>query len=128
MSIPYTDGGQEVIEARFVHPQKALDECREGVISVMPPQYYILSTLADILQGSQNTLEQRAKVEALSSGSFGSMVINPRATGKDESGRTILTYEGDELRGGSKGRLHRALVKLNGAVSHTTISCKPWQV
>lgn len=106
-----------MIEARFVHPQQALDECRDGVISVMPPQYYILSTLADILQGSRNTPEQRAKVEALSSGLFGSMVINPRAIGKDENGRTILTYEGDELRGGSKGRLHRALVKLNDSVS-----------
>jgi len=107
----YTDGGQEVIEARFVHPKQALDECREGRISVMPPQYYILSTLADILHGSVNTPDHREKVETLSRGLFGRMVINPQRLGEDQDGRTILTYEGDETRGGSKGRLHRSLMK-----------------
>ncbi|KAF8965210.1 NUDIX hydrolase domain-like protein [Flammula alnicola] len=115
--IPKHDGGQEVIEARFVHPKKALDECREQKISFMPPQYYILSTLADILHGSVNTSDQRAKVETLSHSLFGRMVINPRRMGEDQNGRTILTYEGDELRGGSKGRLHRALVKMNGSTA-----------
>ncbi|KAF9482816.1 hypothetical protein BDN70DRAFT_874629 [Pholiota conissans] len=113
--IPKHDGGQEVIEVRFVHPTKALDECREGTISFMPPQYYILSTLADILHGSMNTPDQRLKVETLSHGLFGKMVINPRRKGVDENGRAILTYEGDETRGGSKGRLHRALVTMNGS-------------
>jgi hypothetical protein len=108
----YTDGGQEVIEARFVHPEQALDECREGKISVMPPQFYtVLSTLADILQGSVNAADHREKVKALSRGLFGRMVINPRRLGEDQDGRTILTYEGDETRGGSKGRLHRSLMK-----------------
>jgi len=115
--IPKHDGGQEVIEARFVHPQKALEECREGKISFMPPQYYILSTLADILQGSHNTFDQRQKVQTLSRGLFGGMVINPRRVGEDQAGRAILAYEGDEMRGGAKGRLHRTLVKFNGAAS-----------
>jgi len=90
----------------------------------MPPQYYLLSTLADILQGPTNTLPQREKVETLSSGLFGKMVITPRRYYKkddddDKMGRVILTYEGDETRGGSKGRLHRALVKMtkDGATS-----------
>lgn len=113
------DGGQEVIEAHFVHPRKALEECREGKISFMPPQYYILSTLADILQGPHNTSDQRRKVQTLSQGLFGRMVINPVRVGEDHSGRAILAYEGDELRGGTKGRLHRTLVKFNGAVSDT---------
>ncbi|KIM49372.1 hypothetical protein M413DRAFT_438560 [Hebeloma cylindrosporum] len=116
--IPKHDGGQEVIEARFVHPKQALDECREGKISVMPPQYYILSTLADILQGSVNTPAHREKVESLSRGLFGRMVINPLRLGEDQDGRTILTYEGDETRGGSKGRLHRSLMKgISGDIS-----------
>lgn len=100
-----------MIEARFVHPKQALDECREGKISVMPPQFYILSTLADILQGSVNAADHRERVETLSRGLFGRMVINPRRLGEDQDGRTILTYEGDETRGGSKGRLHRSLIK-----------------
>ncbi|KAJ3515737.1 hypothetical protein NLJ89_g1572 [Agrocybe chaxingu] len=115
--IPKHDGGQEVIEARFVHPQRALDECRERKISLMPPQYYILSTLADVLGGSSNTPDQRRKVEALSQGAFGRMLINPRRLAEDENGRTILTYEGDETRGGSKGRLHRAHAMLKGGAS-----------
>lgn len=113
------DGRQEVIEARFVHPKQALDECREGKVSFMPPQFYLLSTLADILQGSKNTPEQRSQVEKLSNGLFGRMIINPRPIGQDSDGRTILTYEGDETRGGSVGRLHRALLKMQGGVSHS---------
>lgn len=99
-----------------MHPRKALDECREGKISVMPPQFYIMSTLADILQGAVNTPDQRKKVEILSRGNFGKMVINPRKLKEDENGRSILTYEGDETRGGPKGRMHRALLKMQGGV------------
>lgn len=106
------DGGQEVIEARFVHPRTALTEARKGTLSFMPPQYYLLSTLADILEGPTNTPAQREKVQTLSTGLFGRMVITPKRFGDDGMGRTILTYEGDETRGGSKGRLHRALVKM----------------
>ena len=107
------DGGQEVIEARFIHPRTALIEFREGRLSLMPPQYYLLSTLADILQGPTNTLTQREKVQTLSKGLFGKMVITPqRYKNNDGMGRVTLTYEGDETRGGSKGRLHRALVKM----------------
>jgi hypothetical protein len=110
------DGGQEVIEARFIHPRTALIEYREGRLNLMPPQYYLLFTLADILQGSTNTLTQREKVETLSRGSFGKMVLTPQFHKKiedsDGKGRVVITYEGDETRGGSKGRLHRALVKM----------------
>lgn len=109
------DGGREVIAARFLHPVDALTEFQKGKISFMPPQFYILSTLADILQGSVNTREQRASVEALSGGLFGRMVINPLRLREDEDGRTILTYEGDESRGGPNGRLHRAFIKIGKA-------------
>lgn len=106
------DGGQEVIEVRFIHPQTALIEFREGRLNFMTPQYYLLSTLADILQGPINTLVQRERVQALSKGLFGKMILTPQRYGSDGMGRTILTYEGDETRGGPKGRLHRALVKM----------------
>jgi hypothetical protein len=106
------DGGQEVIEACFIHPRTALIESREGRLSLMPPQYYLLSTLADILQGPITTPTQRERVQTLSKGLFGRMIITPRRYGNDGMGRTILTYEGDETRGGSKGRLHRALVRM----------------
>jgi hypothetical protein len=117
------DGGQEVVAARFVHPEDALTEFREGKIAFMPPQAYILTTLAEILKGRTNTEMQRERVEALSRGMFGRMVINPRRLGEDAEGYTILTFEGDETRGGSKGRLHRVLAKVGkGGVGRFKIS------
>ncbi|KAH6873663.1 hypothetical protein BKA70DRAFT_1352377 [Coprinopsis sp. MPI-PUGE-AT-0042] len=68
-------------------------------------EFYILSTLSGVLRGTQNTKEQRSMVKELSNGDFGRMVINPVAKGQDEQGRTILTYEGDELRGGMPGEI-----------------------
>ncbi|KAF8963528.1 NUDIX domain-containing protein [Flammula alnicola] len=117
--IPKHDGGQEVIEARFVHPRKALEECYERKVGFMPPQHYILSTLADILHGSINTSDYREKVKTLSRSLFGRMVINPRKMGEEQDGHVIITYEGDELREGSKGRLHRAMVKMDRYVFST---------
>ena len=107
------DGGQEVIEVRFIHPQTALTEFREGRLNLMPPQYYLLSTLADILQDSTNTPAQREKVETLSRGSFGKMVFNPQFHKKEEG--VVVTYEGDETRGGPKGRLHRVKMRSDAS-------------
>ncbi|KAI0664698.1 hypothetical protein C8Q70DRAFT_7269 [Cubamyces menziesii] len=111
--LPTPDGGQEVIAARFVHPQKALEEFNAKQISFFPPQFYLLTTLASILQGTQNTPDQRERVRTLAHGAFGRMVINPRPLpGHDVKGTgyQVLTYEGDETRGGSPGRLHRSKV------------------
>jgi len=113
--LPTPDGGQEVIEARFVHPSEALAEHAAGKMRFMPPQCYILSTLAEIMKGRERTQQQRAQVQSLSNGTFGEMVFDPVSKGRDESGRTILAYQGDEIRGGSKGRLHRALVRVDKA-------------
>ncbi|KAH9001122.1 NUDIX domain-containing protein [Lactarius akahatsu] len=98
--LPTSDGGQEVIEARFVHPRDALAEHGAKKIALMPPQHYILSTIADILVGPEARTHQRERVERLSAGAFG----------QDGPGGTPLVFEGDETRGGPKGRLHRSLV------------------
>jgi hypothetical protein len=107
-----------VISARFVHPEDALKECGNGNISLMPPQFYILSTLATILKGKESRPEERNKVEQLAYGPFGKMVINPRNASRrpDGEGYITLTYEGDETRGGTKGRLHRIRAKLGEKV------------
>ncbi|ETW86174.1 hypothetical protein HETIRDRAFT_425132 [Heterobasidion irregulare TC 32-1] len=112
--LPTSDGGLEVIAARFIHPLDALAEFRSSKIALMPPQYYLITTLAGVLHGREATLEQQARVRELAAGAFGSMVINPRGHpgGQDQDGRSVLTYEGDETRGGSKGRLHRSLVRF----------------
>ncbi|THH30762.1 hypothetical protein EUX98_g3437 [Antrodiella citrinella] len=107
--LPTSDGGQEVVSARFIHPQLAVNELKP----FFPPQFYLLTTLAELLQGPSNTVEQRAKIQKLSEGRFGDMVVRPVALpGKDDAGRMALAYIGDETRGGSKGRLHRSLVKF----------------
>ncbi|KAG6833657.1 hypothetical protein H0H87_002853 [Tephrocybe sp. NHM501043] len=122
--VPKHDGGQEVISARFVHPEDALNEFRERKITFMPPQAYLLQTLSEILQGRVNTAAQRERVEVLSRGLFGRMVLNPLRLGSpDAEGKSILTYEGDETRGGSKGRLHRVIIKAGkgGITSEITL-------
>jgi hypothetical protein len=81
----------------------------------MPPQHYILATLAAdfLLVGRQTTPEQRERVRQLSAGAFGRMVICPQAGKRDANGRTPLVYEGDEARGGPRGRLHRSIVSFS---------------
>lgn len=111
--LPTSDGGQEVIEARFVHPYDALAEHRAKKIRLMPPQHYILSTISDILVGPEARTHQRERVERLSAGAFGRMVIHVRTGKKDANGRTPLVFEGDETHGGPKGRLHRSLVRFD---------------
>ena len=94
-----------------MHPVVALENVKSRQISLYPPQYYLLTTLSELLKGSVNTLQQRAKVHELSSGLFGKMVLNPRALRqRDSKGRMTLTYEGDEVRGGAPGRMHRTIV------------------
>jgi hypothetical protein len=95
-----------------VHPLEALAEHRAKQIALMPPQHYILTTLADLLVGREASPYQRERVERLSAGAFGRMVFCPQAGGKkrDADGRVELVFEGDEARGGPRGRLHRSLV------------------
>ncbi|EEB91528.1 hypothetical protein MPER_10095 [Moniliophthora perniciosa FA553] len=66
--LPKPDGGQEVIRARFLHPESAIAEFNAQKITFMPPQYYILHTLSSILVGEKNTMEQREKVRQLAYG------------------------------------------------------------
>ena len=83
----------------------------------MPPQYYLISTLAGILSGDQNNEAQRTQVRQLSEGAFGRMVILPRQS-KLGDGRLLLAYKGDEVVDGPPGARHRSIIKLGpGGVS-----------
>ena len=105
----HLDGGQEVIAARYIRPCDALREFNAGEITLMPPQFYLMTTLLEA--------NGRDRVEELARGPFGQMVINPIITKeRDEQGRGMLLYEGDEKRGGKKGTLHRALMTGSGGV------------
>jgi len=84
----------------------------------MPPQFYILSTLSEILSGPICTAEQWKKAEHLSTGAFGKRTVIPRKLGQDEDGRAVLALIGDEKYGGPIGRRHRILGKnVEGGVS-----------
>jgi hypothetical protein len=133
--LPTHDGGIEVLSAAFLPPNAFISKFHNGELSLMPPQYYILKVLAEIFSSSQNenTKEQRDDVLTLAKGTFGRMLINPRALPKanptadkvDEAKEqdkkdksVVLTYEGDETRGGAKGRLHRVVMTAGkGGVS-----------
>ncbi|KIJ69165.1 hypothetical protein HYDPIDRAFT_36251 [Hydnomerulius pinastri MD-312] len=114
--LPTPDGGQEVIAARFVRPDIAIAEFRASRISLMPPQYYILETLRQMLPGDITTPEEREKIALLSRGPFGQLVINPMMYRDSALDKEFFVYEGDELRGGPSGRFHRAAVKRKGTV------------
>lgn len=108
----------EVLSAKFIHPREVLAAFEREELTLMPPQFYILATLRDIFvldgPGGEDisTLAQRERVLRLSHGPFGKMVINPRPLPSgSQDGKAILTYEGDESRGGKKGRLHRIVMK-----------------
>lgn len=85
----------------------------------MPPQYYLLDTLASLLQGDINTKSQREAIRKLAYGSFGKRVFNPRLQKNSNSlEHVILTFEGDEIRGGPLGARHRSIVESSpGEVS-----------
>ena len=80
-----------------------------------------METLRPILTGSTNTESQRNAIQMLSRGAFGRMVINPTSFRVNGGVDEAFVYEGDELRGGPKGRLHRAIVKRKGTVRHAFV-------
>ena len=126
---PTADGGVEVISASWIHPRELFAAFRRGELALFPPQFYLLTTLGDLLTsmhqeghqggGSNRTAVLRSRVGG--GGGFGSRVFNPRPIGFTEEGgkgqRSILAYEGDELRGGKVGDRHRCLVLYQGRVS-----------
>ncbi|KIK98086.1 hypothetical protein PAXRUDRAFT_824271 [Paxillus rubicundulus Ve08.2h10] len=114
--LPTPDGGLEVIAARFIRPEDAVAEFRARHINLMPPQYYILETLRQLLPEHTSTPEQRERIALLSRGPFGQLVINPKSHRDPSSHKEFFVYEGDELRGGPTGRLHRAAVTRKGTV------------
>lgn len=106
----------EVVSAEFIHPSAALSAFSRGEIGLMPPQFYILTTLKDIFgseKGGANTPAQREHVRKLAFGAFGHVEINPRPlSGPDgilSDGSHVMVFEGDETRKGKKGSLHRAV-------------------
>jgi len=114
---PTPDGGREVVAVRFARPADVLAEFRARKIMLMFPQFYILSTLSDVLRDARTTPLERERIGALAQGPFGRMVVNPLVTpaGGGQKGCVVITLEGDESRGGPKGRLHRASGLLNEA-------------
>lgn len=128
---PTADGGIEVASASWIRPRDALAAFRRAEIALFPPQYYLLTTLAGLLDSlhthprdrDPSPNPNRSRSEALRSaiGGFGSRQFNPRPMGFTHEGgigqRLLLTYEGDELRGGNARDRHRCLVRYQGPVS-----------
>lgn len=128
---PTADGDVEVISASWIHPRELFAAFRRGELALFPPQFYLLTTLKGLLDsmrqeggnqgggGSNRTTLLRNRIGGDSG--FGNRLFNPRPIGFTEEGgkgqRSILTYEGDELRGGKAGDRHRCLILYQGRVS-----------
>jgi hypothetical protein len=85
-----------------------------------------MHTLSQILPPPGGTVgtEHQDRIRAISRGNFGKMVVTPTRLGQiDSAGRTTLVYEGDEARGGPKGRRHRAIVTITKGASASCYLC-----
>ncbi|KAL5529485.1 hypothetical protein ACEPAG_5470 [Sanghuangporus baumii] len=105
-------GPTEVVSAQFIHPRDLISALSREEIGLMPPQFYIISILQDIFSSGpdMNTLAQREQVERISNSSFGRSEFNPHFDPLASSdGSRALTFEGDEIRGGKKGQMHRVI-------------------
>ncbi|KAH9945836.1 uncharacterized protein BXZ73DRAFT_95357 [Epithele typhae] len=122
--LPTPDGGAEVVAARFAHPERVLADAAAHRIALFAPQFYLLRTLAGLLAGPASRAPQREQVRALARGAFGRMVVNPRPVpdaDADRDGWSVLAYEGDEARGGPRGRRHRCRIRPSAVVATSDI-------
>jgi hypothetical protein len=130
--VPTHDNHVEILATYFQAPQEILRSFDEGSISLMPPQYYLLTTLCDILEKSKTTphLPVSQYVRQTVGKAFGMRIFNPKfgpqIVGNDGLSRAVLMYEGDDQyestsSGGEKGevnaRRHRSLVTFKDGVS-----------
>ncbi|PVF99213.1 hypothetical protein CPB86DRAFT_703740 [Serendipita vermifera] len=141
--IPQSDNQIEIFDAYFKHPTDILDSFSRGEISIMPPQFYLLTVLSELLekgpiQDSSYLAQRSEKIRRTSDGGFGGRAFNPRfggkITGADGVERAILMYEGDEdydrgtgkpqpaekgtsSLGQGQRRRHRSLVEFKAGVS-----------
>jgi len=113
--LPTPDGGLEVISTSLRRPSAHIESFLRGEISLMPPQFYLLTTLLEVLSDSSTrSREATERLKSLSSGHFGRMQINPSVLAHDsDPSKSYMVYEGDEIRGGPKGRRHRSQVQFD---------------
>jgi hypothetical protein len=81
----------------------------------MPPQFYLLTTVMEVLSDSPTRpSENTDRLKVLSRSAFGRMQINPSIIPHEsDSTKSYFVYEGDEGRGGPKGRRHRSLIQFD---------------
>jgi 8-oxo-dGTP pyrophosphatase MutT (NUDIX family) len=129
--VPTHDDHVEILSTFFQAPREILRSFGEGAISLMPPQYYLLSTLADILEKPETSpdLSVPQYVRQTVGKAFGARVFNPkfgtRTVGNDGISRAVLMYEGDDQYesaslgdtiGAENARRHRSLVTFKDGV------------
>jgi len=112
--LPTPDGGLEVISTSLKRPSAYIESFLKGEISLMPPQFYLLTTLVEALSDdSIRSPEGTERLQRLSRGAFGKMQINPSVLPHEsDPSMSYFVYEGDESRGGPKGRRHRSHVQF----------------
>jgi hypothetical protein len=104
--VPTSDNHVEIQSAYFQSPRAIIQAFDQGDITLMPPQFYLLTMLADTLDRHRAERKKREE-DRLAAGymrdivgrKFGGRVFNPRFGGKiigeDGVERSVLMYEGD---------------------------------
>ncbi|KAL7271437.1 hypothetical protein RUND412_005806 [Rhizina undulata] len=98
------DGGIEVVSTTFLHPRTALNAAKRGEIVFFPPQFYLLSRMAEIFTSGpggdlREKEDERIRLWKFASGGFGDMVIEPEAVKKLGGGRVVMGLNGGEGKG-----------------------------
>jgi hypothetical protein len=112
--LPIHDGGLEVISTLFIRPRKALQMASEGKMLLMPPQFYLLTTLAELLQEHETAEHEIERISTLCNSTFGHAIIRPERFTIVGEAKSFMAYEGDEVRGGPPGRKHRMHMEMVG--------------
>jgi len=121
---PTHDDHIEIQSTYFQSPRSIIQAFDRGDITLMPPQYYLLTMLANGLDHHRDGTKRRngrpaaQYLRALVSRGFGGRVFNPRfggnLVGEDGIERTVLMYEGDAQYGEDLGSEGLADLKMDG--------------
>lgn len=140
--VPTHDNHVEILSAYFQSPTKIIESFNEGTISLMPPQYYLLTTLSQLIQTYSEANADTslpAYIRHRVGKSFGDRVFNPkfgkRSVSEDGLPRAVLMYEGDGQYENSqtagvarereeKAGRHRSLVTFKDGVSDILLNVR----
>ncbi|RPB03118.1 hypothetical protein L873DRAFT_1826439 [Choiromyces venosus 120613-1] len=93
--VPMHDGRVEILSAKYLTPQRALEMSRNGEIVFFPPQFYLVRRIGEFLSVDGGGEEGRRKVVEMADGEFGAMVIEPHPIRLLDGGKRVVIGLGE---------------------------------